>query len=344
MQTATLGATGIKVSRFCLGAMMLGGIGNPDHEDCARIIYRAIDVGINFIDTADVYGRGESETIVGKAIKGKRAQLVIATKFGLPMSDTDPSKRGGSRRWIIQAVEDSLHRLGSDYIDLYQMHRYDETTYIGETLFTLTELVRQGKVRAFGSSMFPADRIVESQWVAEKRGLLGFRTEQPWYSIFSREIERFVLPTARRYGMGVLTWSPLDAGFLAGKYRSPNDLTDDTRIARVANMFRGSFDPRADFILCKLEVIPELERLAEEAGITLAQLAVAFTLEHPDVTATIIGPHKLEHLESLLPAADLRLDPAILDRIDALAPPGSLFNLPNDIPAATTPAHIRRPR
>jgi aryl-alcohol dehydrogenase (NADP+) len=343
MEMRTLGATGIKVSPLCLGTMMFGPMGNPDHDDAARIIHRAIDAGINFIDTADVYSRGESETIVGKAIRDRRDDLVIATKFFHPMSE-EPNHRGGSRRWIMRAVEDSLRRLGTDHIDLYQIHRYDSATDLEEILFTLTELVRQGKIRAFGSSMFPADRIVEGQWVAEKRGLLRFRCEQPWYSIFSRDIERFVLPACRRYGMGVITWSPLDGGFLSGKYRGPQDFTEDTRVVRYARMFRGSFDPEEAYIRRKLEVIAALHELAEQAGITLAQLAVAFTLEHPAVTSSIVGPRTMEHLETILPAAEVRLSDEVLDRIDQLVPPGSSVNPLLDVPAGTTKDQMRQPR
>lgn len=341
MELRTLGGTGMKVSPLCLGTMMFGAMGNPDHDDCVRIIHRAIDAGITFIDTADVYSRGESEIIVGKAIKGRRDDLVIATKFFNPMSD-DPTHRGGSRRWITRAVEDSLRRLGTDYIDLYQMHRYDVSTDVEEVLFTLTELVRQGKVRAFGSSMFPADRIVEAQWTAEKRGLLRFRSEQPWYSIFSRDIERFVLPACQRYGMGVITWSPLDGGFLTGRFRTPEDLPQDGRIATFSRRIRGGFDAHEAYILRKLDVVAELVPMAEEAGMTLAQLAVAFTLEHPAVTASIIGPRTMDQLEGLLAAGTIRLAPEMLDRIDALAPPGSSLNPIADMPSGTAKTVIRR--
>jgi len=341
MDMRTLGATGIRVTPLCLGTMMFGAIGNPDHEDCVRIIRRAIDAGINFIDTADVYSRGESEEIVGKAIRGRRDDLVIATKFFNPMGD-DPNMRGGSRRWIVRAVEDSLRRLGTDYIDLYQMHRFDVTTDIDEVLFTLTELVRQGKIRTFGSSMFPADRIVEAQWAAEKTGSLRFRCEQPWYSIFARDIERFVLPACRRYGMGVITWSPLDGGYLTGRYRRPEDLPQDGRIANFSRRIRGSFDPHEAMIARKLEIIGELVPLAEDAGMTIAQMAVAFTIEHPGVTASIIGPRTMEQLEGLLGAGDLKLSTEMLDRIDALVPPGTSLNPIADLPSGTARTAIRR--
>ena len=343
MDQRILGATGMSVSPLCLGAMMFGAMGNADHDEGVRIIHRAIDAGINFIDTADLYSYGESEEIVAKAIKGRRDDLIVATKFYLPMSE-NPNHRGGSRKWIVRAVEDSLRRLGTDYVDLYQIHRFDTTTDLEEILFSLTELVRQGKVRSFGSSMFPADRIVEAQWTAEKRALLRFRCEQPWYSIFARDIERFVLPACQRYGMGVITWSPLDGGFLSGKYRGPQDFTDDSRIVKFAKRFRGSFDPQEQYIRRKLEIVEQLHPLAEEAGLTLAQLAVAFTLEHPGVTSSIIGPRTMDQLESLLPAAEARLAEDILDRIDALVPPGSTLNPAIDVPSATTKAALRRSR
>ena len=334
METIALGKTGLHVSRFCLGTMMFGERGNPDHKDCARIIHRAIDAGINFIDTADVYSYGESEIITGKAIQHKRDNLVLATKFMGPMSQ-EINQRGGSRKWIMQEVENSLKRLNTDYIDLYQIHRYDECTDMEEVLFTLTELVRQGKVRYFGSSMFPPDRIVECQWTAEKRGLLRFRCEQPWYSIFSREIERFVLPACHRYGMGVITWSPLDAGFLAGKYRSTGDITAESRIGQFARNFLGHFDPEDELYQRKILLVERLMKIAATAGISLAQMSVAFTLEHPFVTSTIIGPRTMEHLEGLLPAAEIKLDRSVLDSIDDLVPAGTNVNIPRDMPDGT---------
>jgi len=342
MEMRSLGATGMRVSPLCLGAMMFGSIGNRDQDDCTRVIHRAIDAGINFIDTADGYSRGESETIVGKAIKSRRDSLVIATKFFAAMGD-DPNMRGGSRRWIVRAVEDSLRRLGTDYIDLYQIHRYDVDTDIEEVLFTLTDLVRQGKIRQFGSSSFPADRIVESQWAAERMGTLRFRCDQPGYSILVRDVERFVLPACRRYGMGVITFSPLDGGFLSGKYRGPEDLEGDNRIAYFGRMMRGTFDPHADWIRRKLDIVAELTKLADEIGVSIAQMAVAFVIQHPAVTASIIGPRTMDQLESLLPAADLKLSAETLDRIDALVPPGVSTNPSfHDLPSGTTRAALRR--
>lgn len=342
MELRTLGATGMKVSPLCLGAMMFGSIGNPDHAQCQRIIDRAIEGGINFIDTADGYSRGESEEIIGKAIKGRRQDLVVATKVYSAMSDTDLNMRGSSRRWIVREVEDSLRRLGTDYIDLYQIHRYDVDTEIEEVLFTLTELVRQGKIRQFGSSSFPADRIVESHWASARTGTLRLRSEQPVYSIFARDIERFVLPTCQRHGMGVLTFSPLDGGFLTGRYRTPEDLQGENRIAWFAQRMRGSFDPHQDWIRRKLELVGELATLAEELRITLPQLAVAFVIRHPGVTSAIIGSRTLEQLESLLPAAQVQLSAETLDRIDALVPPGTTLNPLNDMPSGIADPAMRR--
>jgi aryl-alcohol dehydrogenase (NADP+) len=343
MEPRVLGATGMRVSPLCLGTMMFGPMGNNDRADCVRIIHRAFDAGINFLDTADVYSRGVSEEIVGEALKGKRDDAIVATKFFNPMGE-DPNMRGGSRRWIERAVDDSLRRLGIDYIDLYQMHRWDVATDIDDTLFTLTELVRKGKIRTFGSSMFPADRIVEAQWCADRRGYLPFRCEQSVYSIFNRDIERFVLPACARYGMGMIVWSPLDGGFLSGKYKAPKDFDDSSRIVAFSKHFTGGFDPESQMIQHKLALIPELEKLAVESGVSLAQLAVAFTLEHPAVTAAIIGPRTMAHLETILDAAETRLDPAVLDRIDTLCPPGTSINAQTDVPSGTTKEALRRPR
>ena len=340
METKILGATGLRVSRFCLGTMMFGAMGNPDHDDCSKIIDRAIDAGINFIDTADVYSHGESEKIVGKAIKGKRDDLVLATKFFFPMGE-DVNHQGGSRKWIIREVEKSLKRLKTDYIDLYQIHRYDQSTDLEEIMFTLTELVRQGKIRYFGSSMFPADRIVESHWIAERRGLLRFRCEQPWYSLFSRDVERFVLPACARYGMGAITWSPLDGGFLTGKYKSKKDLTVESRVGQFATRLLGSFDPEAEIYQRKIGLVEQLKAIADTADLSLTEMAVAFVLEHPSVTSTIIGPRTREHLDGLLPAADLKLPSGLLDDIDRVVPPGSNVNPLHDMPAGTDKKFMR---
>src|SRR5579864_3666051 len=265
MQYRTLGRTGIKVSPYCLGAMMLGGGGNPDHDDAIRIIHKALDAGINFIDTADRYSRGESEEIVGKALKGRRDNIVLATKVNGAMGD-DPNQQGNSRRWIIQEVEASLRRLQTDYIDLYQIHRPSPETDIEETLSALTDLMRAGKVRAIGASTFPASEIVEAQWVAERRGLERFRTEQPPYSIINRSIEGEVLPICQRYGMGTLVWSPLAQGLLTGRHRK----------ALQADTHRSVGRPQHFHDERKLDVVEQLIPLAEKAGLPMTHLAMAF--------------------------------------------------------------------
>lgn len=321
MRHRTLGTTGVKVSPLCLGAMMFGAWGNRDHEDSIRIIHAALDAGINFIDTADVYSGGESEEIVGKALAGRRDDVVLATKFHGPMGD-DPNQRGNSRRWIVREVENSLRRLGTDHIDLYQVHRPDPATDIDDTLSALSDLVRQGKVRYLGSSTFPADAIVEAQWVAERRGHERFRCEQPPYSIFVRGIESTVLPACERYGMGVIPWSPLNGGFLTGKYRPDAEIPDTGRAARTPDRF----DPDKPGVARKLELVPQLEALASDAGMPLTHLALAFTLAHPAVTSAIIGPRTMEQLEGLVGAMEVSLDDEVLDRIDDLVPPGTNVN------------------
>jgi aryl-alcohol dehydrogenase-like predicted oxidoreductase len=258
------------------------------------------------------------------------------------MNDTDLNMRGASRRWIVREVENSLRRLGTDYIDLYQLHRYDIDTDMEEVLFTLTDLVRAGKIRQFGSSTLPADRIVESHWVAEKRGTMRLRSEQPPYSIFNRDVERFVLPACQRYGMGVLSYSPLDGGFLAGKYRGPEDFAGNNRIARFARFSHGSFDPDANYIRRKIALVEELKKISDELGVGIAELAVAFVIQHPAITSAIIGPRTMQHLESVLGGGDLKLSAETLDRIDALCPPGSMLDPINDLPSGTAKSAIRR--
>jgi aryl-alcohol dehydrogenase-like predicted oxidoreductase len=324
MDYRTLGRTGVAVSPLCLGAMMFGDWGNKDHDDSVRIIHAALDAGINFIDTADVYSRGESESIVGKALAGgRRDDVVLATKVHGSMGD-DPNQFGNSRRWIIREVEASLKRLGTDWIDLYQIHRPEHaTTDIDETLGALTDLVRQGKVRYIGSSTFPASQIVEAQWVAKERNRERFVTEQPPYSMLVRGVENDVLPTCRRHGMGVIPWSPLAGGWLSGRWRKGQDAPDSTRADRIP----ARYDLSKPENQRKLDVAEELAQVAEEAGLSLIELAIAFVLNHPAVTAAIIGPRTMEHLESQLEAADVTIDPAILDRIDEIVPPGSNVNV-----------------
>ncbi len=322
MERTSLGTTGIQVSRYCLGAMMFGTWGNRDHDDSIRIIHAALDAGINFIDTADVYSGGESEEIVGKALKGRREEVVLATKFVAPMSD-DSNHRGSSRRWIISEVENSLRRLDTDHIDLYQAHRPDPSTDIDDTLSALSDLVHQGKVRVIGSSTYPAEQIVEAQWVAERRGRERFRCEQPPYSIFVRGIETSVLPTCQKYGMGVIPWSPLAGGWLTGRYRMGSPPPEGGRARRTPERF--DFE-RAENQR-KLHLVEELVTLADDAGLSLTHLAMAFVLEHPGVTSAIIGPRTMEQLTDVLAGADTRLSDEVLDRIDAIVPPGTNVNV-----------------
>jgi aryl-alcohol dehydrogenase-like predicted oxidoreductase len=300
---------------------MFGAWGNTDHEDSIRIIHRALDAGINFIDTADVYSAGESEVIVGKALSTvDRSRVVLATKAHAPMSD-DPNAWGNSRRWIIAECENSLRRLDTDYLDLYQIHRPDEGVDIDDTLGALTDLVHAGKIRYFGSSTFPAEQIVKAQWVADRRGRERFRTEQPPYSILVRGIERDILPVAQEYGMGVIPWSPLAGGWLSGRFGEGQDNTSH-RAARVPG--RYSLDIPAN--QRKLELVIELSKVADEAGLTMIELALAFVLEHPAVSAAIIGPRTMEQLEPQLAAPDIRLEAAVLDRIDEIVAPGTNVN------------------
>jgi aryl-alcohol dehydrogenase-like predicted oxidoreductase len=325
MQLRPLGTTGVKVSPLCLGAMMFGGWGNTDHDDCVRIIHRALDAGINFIDTADVYSRGESEEIVGKALAaGRRDSVVLATKVHGRMGD-DPNEFGNSRRWIVREVENSLRRLKTDWIDLYQIHRPEVDTNIDETLGALTDLVRAGKVRYIGSSTFPASQIVEAQWTASKRGRERFVCEQPPYSMLIRAVEQDVLPTCRRYGMGVIPWSPLAGGWLSGRYRKGSELPQSRR----AQMLPSRYDMSLPANQRKLDAADALAALADEAGITLIEMALAFVIRHPAVTAAIIGPRTMDHLESQLSSADVVLSEDVLNRIDEIVPPGSNVN-PSD--------------
>jgi len=334
MRYRTLGRTGIKVSPYCLGAMMFGGLANADHDDCIRIMHKALDFGVNFVDTADRYSNGESEEIVGKALKGRRDKIVLATKVFGPMGQ-DPNQQGGSRRWIVQAVEASLRRLQTDHIDLYQIHRPSPDTDIEETLSALTDLMRAGKVRAIGSSTFPASEIVEAQWVAERRGLARFRTEQPPYSILNRGIEREVLPVCQTYGMGALVWSPLAKGMLTGRYRKDQAPPDSLRVKVFPEQMS---DER------NLEAVERLIPVAEAAGLPLTHMAMAFVMAHPGVTSAILGPRTIEQLDDLLAGAEVVLDDEVLDRIDAIVPPGTDSGPMGAVyaPPSVTQANLRR--
>ncbi len=321
MKYRTLGRTGMKVSPLCLGAMMFGEWGNPDHDDSIAIIHSALEAGINFIDTADVYSAGESERIVGKAIKGRRDDLVIATKVHGAMG-TDPNRAGNSRRWITRACEESLRRLETDYIDLYQIHRPDPATDIEETLGALSDLVHQGKVRYLGSSTFPPSAIVEAQWAAARRSTERFVCEQPPYSILARGIEAEVLPTCDRYGMGVIAWSPLAGGWLSGKWRAGAEGLTSRRAARIPDRYDLSKPENQ----AKLQAADALAVLAEQSGMSLVHMALAFVVNHPAVTSAIVGPRTMEHLEGQLGATDVVLDEGLLDAIDAIVRPGTNFS------------------
>jgi aryl-alcohol dehydrogenase-like predicted oxidoreductase len=314
----SLGTTGITVSRIALGTMMLGSMGNPDRDDAISIIHAALDAGINFIDSADVYSSGESEEIVGQALAGRRDDVVLATKFGLPMG-AGPNHSGGSRRYVTRAVEDSLRRLRTDHIDLYQMHRPDPATDISETLSALSDLVHAGKVRAIGTSTFPAELIVEAQWAAERGGHQRFLSEQPRYSILTRTIEAAVLPTAQRHGMGVLTYGPLSSGWLSGR-------ADPTRGHRASSGASKDFDLSVPANRAKLTAVEQLTKLAADAGLPLAHLATAFVLAHPAVTSVLTGPRTMGHLQAALAGADARLSADVLDQIDEIVAPGAEIN------------------
>ena len=327
MQYRTLGRTGVQVSAFCFGAMMFGDWGNTDEAECIRMVDAAIDGGINFVDSADVYSRGRSEETVGKALKGKRDQVVLATKVHGEMGN-GRNERGNSRLWIEREVEGSLRRLQTDHIDLYQIHRPEPQTDLEETLGALTDLQRKGKIRYAGSSTFPAWMIVESHWVSERRELTRFVTEQPPYSIFVRHIELDVLPVTQRYGMGVLVWSPLAGGWLTGKYRRGEDIPSGSRAERYGKRFGESpvarrFDLSRPGNQRKLDVVEELAKVAADAGISMTELAHAFVLSHPGVTSAIIGPRTLDQLEEAIGGADTKLDEAALDAIDQLVEPGT---------------------
>ncbi|MFE5339711.1 aldo/keto reductase [Isoptericola sp. NPDC056578] len=338
MQYRPLGRTGVQVSPLTLGAMMFGPWGNDDHEDSVRIIHRALDAGINFIDTADVYSAGVSEEIVGEALKGRRDEVFLASKFFMPMGE-DPNHRGGSRRWIMRAVEDSLRRLGTDHLDLYQVHRPDPAVDVTETLGALTDLVRQGKIRYIGSSSYSGSQIVEAQWASREGHLERFVTEQPPYSILVRGIEEDVLPAVQRHGMGTLTYSPLSGGWLSGRWRKGADAAP-TSSARPG----ARFDMSSPANQRKLDIVEELAQLAEQAGLSLIEMSIAWVIRHPGVTSAIVGPRTMEQLEAYLPALDVSLTDDVLDRIDELVAPGVTVN-PDDNSYGThelTPAARRR--
>lgn len=328
MEYRPLGDTGVRVSSLCLGTMMFGGRNNADHDDCARIINTALDAGINFVDTADVYSAGESEEIVGKALQSRRDDVVLATKFQGQMGG-DPNQRGASRRWIVAEVENSLRRLRTDHIDLYQLHRPNPGTAIEETLSALSDLVHQGKVLYVGHSAFQGSQIVEAQWAAERRGFQRFVSEQASYSLLVRGIENDVLPTALRHRLSVICYSPLAAGWLSGKWRKDNTENAQPspgRRAQGGGMFEHRYDLSDPANVAKLDAADALGRLADEHGMSLVELAIAFVINHPGVTSAIIGPRTMDQLVTQLPATEVRLSPEILDRIDEIVAPGTSVN------------------
>ena len=314
MQYRPLGTTGMQVSSLCLGTMVLGAWGNPDHDDCVRVVHRALDAGINIVDTADVYAAGETEEIVGRALQGRRDDVVLCTKFWNPMGE-GPNQRGASRRWIVRALEASLRRLGTDWIDLYQVHRADPDVGMDELVATLDDLVRQGKIRHAGTSTWPAELLVEGRWAADRRRAHGFVSEQPPYSILARGVEAAVLPTCRRHGMGALVWAPLNGGWLTGKYRRD--------VAPPAGSRADYAGEHMTSNAAKHDAVDALREVAADAGLSLTHLALAWVLEHPAVTSAIIGPKTPAQLADLVTLGDVRLGADVLDRIDAIVAPGT---------------------
>jgi len=339
MQYRTLGRTGVQVSTLVLGAMNFGTLGRTTQEDASAIVDAALEAGINLIDTADRYSAGESEEMVGKAIAGHRDDIVLATKVWSPMSE-ERNHQGSSRRWLITELDNSLRRLGVDHVDLYQIHRWDPRTSDEETLSALTDLQRAGKIRYFGSSTFPAYRIVQAQWAAREHHLARYVTEQPGYSILQRGVETHVLPVAEEYGLGVLVWSPLAGGWLSGAIREGHQISTN----RSAHMPQR-FDPTIAANRAKLDAVEGLAKVAADAGLTMIQLALGFVTAHPAVTSAIIGPRTLDHLASQITAADTVLTADVLDAIDAIVAPGidlapdEKFDSP---PALLDPALRRR--
>ncbi|MFF8030558.1 MULTISPECIES: aldo/keto reductase [unclassified Streptomyces] len=317
MRYRSLGRTGVQVSTLALGAMNFGAIGRTTQDEATAIVDAALEAGVNLIDTADMYGGGESEEMVGKAVAGRRDDIVLATKAGMPMGD-ERNHRGSSRRWLVTELDNSLRRLGVDHVDLYQIHRWDPETGDEETLSALTDLQRAGKIRYFGSSTFPAYRIVQAQWAAREHRLSRYVTEQPSYSILQRGIEAHVLPVAEEYGLGVLAWSPLASGWLSGAVRRGRDIT-----THRSGILPERFDTALPANRARLDAVEQLAEVADEAGLTMIQLALGFVTAHPAVTGALIGPRTLDHLRAQLAAADTVLSADVLDAIDAIVAPGA---------------------
>jgi aryl-alcohol dehydrogenase-like predicted oxidoreductase len=338
MQYRTLGRTGVQVSTLALGAMNFGKIGNTTQEEATAIVGAALDAGVNLIDTADVYSGGQSEEMVGKAIAGRRDDIVLATKASLPMG-ADRNRSGGSRRWLVTALDDSLRRLDVDYVDLYQIHRWDPATSDDETLSALTHLQRAGKIRYFGSSTFPAYRVVQAQWAAREHGLSRYISEQPNYSILQRGVEGHVLPVTEEYGMGVLVWSPLASGWLSGAIRAGQEVATNR-----SGFMKQRFDTSIPANRAKLDAVEQLAKVADQAGLTMIQLALGFVTAHPAVTTALIGPRTMDHLHSQLAAADTVLPADVLDAIDTIVAPGVdlAAHEKNDTPPALLDRTLRR--
>jgi aryl-alcohol dehydrogenase-like predicted oxidoreductase len=338
MQYRSLGRTGLQVSSLALGAMNFGSLGRTSQDEVTAMAGAALDGGINLIDTADMYGQGESEELVGKAIAGRRDDIVLATKAGLPMGD-QLNHRGSSRRWLFSALDSSLRRLGVDHVDLYQIHRWDPATSDEETLSALTDLQRAGKIRYFGCSTFPAYRIVQAEWAARQNHLTRYVTEQPSYSILQRGIETHVLPVTEQYGLGVLAWSPLASGWLSGAVREGQEVTTSR-----SELMPQRFDFAIAANRARLLAVEQLAKVADQAGLTLIQLALGFVTAHPAVSAAIIGPRTMEHLHSQLAAADTVLPADVLDAIDQIVAPGTDLapEEKHDTPPALLDAALRR--
>ncbi|MGY5630018.1 aldo/keto reductase [Streptomyces sp. UC1A3] len=338
MQYRTLGRTGVRISTLALGAMNFGSIGRTTQDEATAIVDTALEAGVNVIDTADMYGAGESEEMVGKAIAGRRDDIVLATKAGMPMGE-DPNRRGSSRRWLVTELDASLRRLGVDHVDLYQIHRWDPETGDEETLSALTDLQRAGKIRYFGSSTFPAYRVVQAQWAAREHRLSRYVTEQPSYSLLQRGIERDVLPVSQEYGLGVLVWSPLASGWLSGAVRAGREIATH-RSATLPDRFDTALPANR----ARLDAVERLARVADEAGLTLIQLALGFVTAHPAVTAALIGPRTVDHLRAQLAAADTVLPADVLDVIDEIVAPGTDLAAHEkfDTPPALLDASLRR--
>lgn len=324
MEYRHLGRTGVEVSVQSLGTMMFGGRGTEDESTYVTMLHRALEAGINVIDTADSYDRGGSETVVGKAIRGHRDEIVLATKVYNAMGD-GRNRGGNSRYWIQKEVEASLRRLGTDHIDIYQLHRPDPHTSLEDTLEVMSDLVEQGKVRYIGTSTFPGIQLVEAHWLSERRSLRRVACEQPPYSILVRQIERDVLPVVTAYGMGVISWGPLNGGFLTGKYRS-GARPEGSRAERFEALGRPTaarFDGERHDVQHKHAAVEELVAVADDAGLSLIELALGFVMAHPAISSAIIGPRTMDQFDTFLAAADVRLDEDTLDAIDAIVPPGT---------------------